>query len=51
MKKIFIKTISSLIAIIPVMTMVAMTVSANNIASPYMGQPKPPSSLKKYRMF
>lgn len=51
MKKLFKKAIGSLIAVIPVMSVFAMTVSANNLASPRLGQPVPPKNLKKYRKF
>lgn len=51
MKKFLGKTIGLLMAAIPVVAMFAMTVSANNIASPMAGQPVPPENLKKYRKF
>lgn len=51
MKKIFKKAIGAFIAVIPAVAAVAMTISANSIASPYNGQPVPPESLKKYRKF
>ena len=51
MKKFLSKAIGSFIAVIPVIAVFAMTVSANNIASPMCGQPVPPANLKKYRKF
>ena len=51
MKKFLTKAIGSLIATIPIIAAFAMTASANNIASPCMGQPMPPKNLKKYRKF
>lgn len=51
MKNILKKAVKSLLAVIPVVAVVAMVVSANNIASPYMGQPTPPKNLREYRKF
>lgn len=51
MKKFLNKAIGAFIAIIPVVAAFAVTVSANNIASPHASQPVPPKSLKKYRKF
>lgn len=51
MKRFFNKAIITFIAAIPVITVFAMTASANNAASPFMGQPVPPKNLKKYRKF
>lgn len=51
MKNGFHKAMATLISTIPVIAAFAITVSANNIASPCMGQPVPPKNLKKYRKF
>lgn len=51
MKKFLSRAIGLFIAAIPVIAVFAMTVSANNIASPTCGQPIPPKNLKKYRKF
>ncbi len=51
MKKLLLKAMGGLIAVLPVITMFAVTVSANNAATPILGQPVPPESLKKYRKF
>lgn len=51
MKQIMLKAAKALIAVLPVMAMFAVTVSANTIASPTCGQPVPPENLKKYRKF
>lgn len=51
MKKLFVKAIGVFIAVLPVITMFSVTVSANTSASPVCGQPIPPVSLKKYRKF
>lgn len=51
MKKVLLRAIGMLIAVLPVITMFAVTVSANTIASPFCGQPVPPENLKKYRKF
>ncbi len=45
------KVMATLIAAIPVVAAFAVTVSANNIASPNFGQPVPPKNLKEYRKF
>lgn len=51
MKKVLTKVIGILIAALPVVATMAMTVSANSIATPTWGQPVPPESIKKYRKF
>ena len=51
MKKLLVKAIGAFIAVLPVITMLSVTVSANTIASPVFGQSAPPTSLKKYRKF
>lgn len=51
MKKFLSKALASFVAAIPVIAMFSMAVSANNIASPLMGQPTPPENLRKYRKF
>lgn len=51
MKNCLKKAAAAAISAIPAVATVAMTISANNIASPYNGQPVPPASLKKYRKF
>lgn len=51
MKALLKKAAAALVAVIPAITALAMTISANNIASPCNGQPVPPESLKKYRKF
>lgn len=51
MKKVLSKAIGAFVAIIPAIAVFTMTVSANNIASPLVGQPVPPKSLKNYRKF
>ena len=51
MKKFLSKVIGMLIAALPVIATIAMTVSANSIATPNWGQPTPPKSLKTYRKF
>ena len=51
MKIFFEKAVKGLMAVLPVITMFSVTVSANTIASLTCGQPVPPASLKKYRKF
>ncbi len=51
MKKAAAKIMMTLLALIPVISAFAITVSANNAASPVVGQPVPPKSVKKYRRF
>ena len=51
MKKMIDKTVRLLIAAIPAAAAAAMTISANNAASPIAGQPAPPKNLRKYRKF
>lgn len=51
MKNFCSKAMGSFMAAIPAIANVAMTVSANNVASPCLGQPKPPKTIKKYRKF
>ena len=51
MKRIISKAISLFVAVIPVIAEFAMLTSANNVASPFIGQPIPPKKLKKYRKF
>lgn len=51
MKKIMLKAAKALVTALPVIAMFAVTVSANTIASPCVGQPVPPENLKKYRKF
>lgn len=51
MKKALSKAIGALMTSIPVIAAVAMTISANSIASPINGQPIPPQNMKKYRKF
>ena len=51
MRNILVKATKAFIAVLPVLAMFSVTVSANTIASPVCGQPVPPASLKKYRKF
>lgn len=51
MKRLFNKAMASFVAAIPVIAAFAITVSANNVASPTCGQPVPPETLKRYRKF
>ncbi|MDO5396493.1 MAG: cyclic lactone autoinducer peptide [bacterium] len=51
MKNCLRKIAAAAVSVIPAMAAIAMTISANNIASPFIGQPVPPESLKKYRKF
>ena len=51
MKNLLVKATKAFIAVLPVVAMFSVTVSANTIASPVFGQSVPPASLKKYRKF
>ena len=51
MKKIMLKAAKALVTALPVIAMFAVTVSANTIASPCVGQAVPAENLKKYRKF
>ena len=39
------------ISVLPIVAAIAMTVSANSVATPVWRQPIPPQSIKKYRKF
>lgn len=51
MKKTVLKIFTGLMAVVPTIACFAMVASANSTASPFIGQPTPPESLKKYRKF
>lgn len=51
MKRFLVKAAKAFVAVLPVVAMFSVTVSANTIASPVFGQPVPPASLKKHRKF
>lgn len=51
MKKFLNKFVSLSITAISVISVFAVIVSANNVASPICGQAIPPKNLKKYRKF
>ncbi len=45
------KVINAIFKALPVLTLAAVVINANSVASPTNGQPVPPSDLKKYRKF
>lgn len=51
MKKLLVKVAGMFIAVLPIVAAMAMTVSANSVATPVWRQPIPPQSIKKYRKF
>ncbi len=45
------KVFNAIFKALPVLTLAAVVINANSVASPTNGQPVPPSDLKKYRKF